>query len=87
MEQRLLRRLARAYGTRVDELLGTAKSMAELGRDFGGGLYEAEVTYLMRHEFAQTAEDILWRRSKLRLHLSKMQQAGLETWLESRVSA
>lgn len=87
MEQRLLRRLARAYGTRVDELLGTAKSMSELGRDFGGGLYEAEVTYLMRHEFAQTAEDILWRRSKLRLHLSKMQQTSLETWLESRVSA
>lgn len=87
MEQRLLRRLARAYGTRVDELLGTAKSMAELGRDFGGGLHEAEITYLMRHEFAQTAEDILWRRSKLRLHLSEAEQAGLETWLDGRVSA
>ena len=84
MEQRLLRRLARAYGTRVDALLGTAKSTVELGRDFGGGLHEAEVTYLMRHEFAQTAEDILWRRSKLRLHLTESEQASLAKWLGDR---
>lgn len=87
MEQGLLRRLARAYGTRVDALVATAKSMTELGRDFGGGLHEAEVTYLMHHEFAQTAEDILWRRSKLRLHLSEAEQASLEKWLEGRLSA
>ena len=86
MEQRLLRRLARAYGTRVDELLGTAKSMAELGRDFGGGLHEAEITYLMRHEFAQTAEDILWRRSKLRLHLSEAEQAKVFSGNAARIS-
>ena len=86
MEQRLLRRLARAYGTKVDELLGTAKSTAELGRDFGGGLYETEVRYLMTHEFARTANDILWRRSKLRLHLTESEQANLANWLESQSS-
>ena len=81
MEQRLLRRLARAYGTKVDELLGTAKSTAELGRDF-----ETEVRYLMTHEFARTANDILWRRSKLRLHLTESEQANLANWLESQSS-
>lgn len=86
MEQRLLRRLARAYGTKVDELLGTAKSTAELGRHFGGGLYETEVRYLIAHEFARTADDILWRRSKLRLHLSESEQANLANWLESQSS-
>jgi glycerol-3-phosphate dehydrogenase len=62
-------RLARAYGTRAHRILGTAKSMPALGEDFGGGLTEAEVDYLVHEEFAQTAEDILWRRSKLGLHV------------------
>jgi glycerol-3-phosphate dehydrogenase len=62
-------RLARAYGTRAQRILGTAKSMPALGEDFGGGLTAAEVDYLVHEEFAQTAEDILWRRSKLGLHV------------------
>ena len=61
-------RLARAYGTRVDRLLGTATRVADLGEDLGGGLTEAEVDYLVREEWAQTPDDILWRRSKLGLH-------------------
>jgi glycerol-3-phosphate dehydrogenase len=86
MEQRLLRRLARAYGTRVDVLVGDATSMAALGKHFGGGLYEAEVGYLMAHEFARTSEDILWRRSKLRLHLKDAEQASLANWMASEPS-
>jgi glycerol-3-phosphate dehydrogenase len=66
----LARRYARAYGTRVERLLGAAHSLAELGEDFGGGLYEAEVAYLIGEEWARTAEDILWRRSKLGLHVT-----------------
>ncbi len=62
-------RLARAYGTRVTAMLGQAKTMADLGEDLGGGLTEAEVGYLRHHEFARTAEDVLWRRSKLGLHV------------------
>jgi len=65
----LARRLARAYGSRVDRILGTATDMAGLGQDFGGGLTEAEVVYLRDQEWAQTAEDVLWRRSKLGLHV------------------
>lgn len=65
----LARRLARAYGTRMEELLGSATSMADLGEDFGAGLTAAEVDYLMRREWARSAEDILWRRSKLGLHV------------------
>ena len=64
----LARRLARAYGTRVEQVLDGARNLAALGADLGGGLTEAEATYLVRHEFAATAEDILWRRSKLALH-------------------
>jgi glycerol-3-phosphate dehydrogenase len=64
----LARRLARAYGTRTERLLGSAARLTDLGADLGGGLTEAEVDYLVREEWAQTAEDILWRRSKLGLH-------------------
>jgi glycerol-3-phosphate dehydrogenase len=64
------RRLARAYGTRLDELLGKATSMADLGEDFGAGLTGAEIDYLVRWEWARSAEDILWRRSKLGLHVT-----------------
>ena len=61
--------MARAYGTRVEEILGDATSLTDLGEDFGGGLMTAEVDYLVRREFARAAEDILWRRSKLGLHV------------------
>ncbi len=64
-------RLARAYGTRVERILGSARRPADLGRDFGSGLTEAELDYLARSEWARTADDALWRRSKLGLHLSR----------------
>jgi glycerol-3-phosphate dehydrogenase len=51
--------------------------MAELGRDFGCGLTETEIRYLMDQEWARTAQDILWRRSKLGLHMSAAQQEEL----------
>ncbi|HZW45889.1 MAG TPA: glycerol-3-phosphate dehydrogenase, partial [Microvirga sp.] len=69
LPEQLAYRLSRAYGTRIVELLGEARSMADLGEDFGAGLTAAEVDYLMRREWARTAEDILWRRSKLGLHV------------------
>ena len=65
----LARRLARAYGSRVERILGDATDLAGLGQDFGGGLTQAEVTYLRDQEWARTAEDVLWRRSKLGLHV------------------
>ena len=74
-------RLARAYGARVDHVLGQARSMTELGRDFGCGLTEAEIRYLIDHEWARTAQDVLWRRSKLGLHMSAAQQEALRLFM------
>ena len=73
----LARRYARAYGSRVERLIGAARNLADLGRDFGGGLHGAEVDYLVDQEWARSAADILWRRSKLGLHLSPETQAAL----------
>ncbi len=70
-------RLARAYGTRATDMLGAAKALEDLGEDLGGGLTEAELTYLRAHEFARTAEDVLWRRSKLGLHVPEGTEARL----------
>ncbi len=77
----LARRYGRAYGTGAERVIGTAKSLADLGDHFGGDLYEAEVAYLCREEWAQTAEDILWRRSKLGLHLDDAAKERLADWL------
>ena len=77
----LLERLARAYGTRLDRLLDGVDSIGQLGRHFGGGLYEAEVRYLREHEFARTADDILWRRTKLGLRMTAQEQEGLRRYL------
>ena len=74
-------RIGRAYGTRAVDWLDDAKSWSDLGRAFGAGLSEAEVTYLQTREWAQTAEDILWRRSKLGLHMSDAEQAALREYL------
>ncbi|HXW71645.1 MAG TPA: glycerol-3-phosphate dehydrogenase [Methylocella sp.] len=64
------RRLARAYGTRAEMILGGKTSPDGLGTHFGAGLFQSEIDYLLAEEFAITAEDVLWRRSKLGLHLS-----------------
>ena len=64
-------RLIRMYGTRAAQVLQGASTSADLGRDFGAGLTEAELRYLHREEWARTAEDVLWRRSKLGLHIGK----------------
>ncbi|MEO0618428.1 MAG: glycerol-3-phosphate dehydrogenase [Pseudomonadota bacterium] len=79
-------RLVRAYGTRVRQMLGEARSLADLGRDFGAGLTEQEVNYLIVHEWAETAEDILMRRSKLGLHMTVAEREGLAQWLSHRRS-
>lgn len=78
----LRRRLVHAYGTRIGRIVGRASSLADLGRHFGAGLYEAEVRYLVREEYAQTAEDILWRRTKLGIVMTSADQEKLETFLQ-----
>ena len=65
-----LTRLARRYGTRTETLLGDAKTVADLGAHLGGNLSEREVRFLQREEWAMTADDVLWRRTKTGLHLT-----------------
>ena len=78
---RLQQRYAHAYGTRLHRLLGAAARLADLGPELLPGLFAREVEYLCREEFACSAEDILWRRSKLGLHLLGTDLAPLERWL------
>lgn len=78
---RTLERMARAYGTHVMRILGDAAHVGQLGRDFGGGLYQAEVDYLCQQEWARTADDILWRRTKLGLHVKDDTVQALKKYL------
>jgi glycerol-3-phosphate dehydrogenase len=80
----LARRYARAYGTRVERILRGATGLAGLGEEIGEGIYEAELDYLLAEEWAATAEDILWRRSKLGLHVSRQTHERLAGWLLQR---
>jgi glycerol-3-phosphate dehydrogenase len=80
----LLEALVRRHGTRALDVLGTAKKTEDLGLAFGAGLTAREVEYLIAEEWAQTAEDILWRRTKCGLHLDGAQRAALDAYLLSR---
>jgi glycerol-3-phosphate dehydrogenase len=81
------RRLVRAYGTRIADVIGRAHDMAGMGRVIGADLTEAEIAYLVRAEWAVTASDILWRRSKLGLRLSAAEITDLEAILLARCEA
>jgi glycerol-3-phosphate dehydrogenase len=83
LPEALLRRWARAYGTRIEQLLDGARRLEDLGRDLGAGLNEAEVRYLVSREWARTADDILWRRTRLGLHGGESLAAHLRAWLEA----
>ena len=79
----LAHRLARAYGTRVAAILGDAQSLADLGENYGAGLTRAELAYMVRQEWAVSADDVLWRRSKLGLHLTAPQRARVAEAVEA----
>jgi glycerol-3-phosphate dehydrogenase len=78
----LLARLSRTYGNRAEVLLEGVSSAADLGEHFGAGLYAREVDYLVAHEWARSAEDVLFRRTKLGLHVVPEQAARLAAYLE-----
>lgn len=78
LPERLLQRYARAYGTLMDIFLENKTNLDGLGEYYGDDIYEAEISYLIEHEFASTLDDILWRRSKLGLHISKQTMKQLE---------
>jgi glycerol-3-phosphate dehydrogenase len=77
----LIERYTRAYGSRMHKLLEGCTDMGGLGAQVLPGLFEAELRYLVRHEWAMTAEDVLWRRSRLWLHLPQDATQTLDEWL------
>jgi glycerol-3-phosphate dehydrogenase len=79
-------RMVRAYGTEAADVLGRARAAGDLGRRFGADLFEAEVEWMMDREWAETAEDVLWRRSKLGLRLDAAQAADLDGWMRARLA-
>ncbi|MEO0344135.1 MAG: glycerol-3-phosphate dehydrogenase [Pseudomonadota bacterium] len=80
-------RLIRAYGTEAKNMLNSAKSIQDLGTDFGETLTEREVLWLMHREYAKTADDILWRRTKLGLRFKKAQVDRLDAWMQGALQS
>ena len=84
MDLGLARRWSRAYGSRALRMLEGVRSRADLGAEVAPDLYEAELFYLKRHEWALTAEDVLWRRSKLGLHYTPEQRQAVADWFDAQ---
>ena len=82
----LLRRYVTSYGTRISVLLDGANCLGDLGAILAPGLFECEARYLVTHEWAYIAEDILWRRTKLGLHTDKTTTVHLQNWLNSNAA-
>jgi len=82
----LLQALARRHGALAYDVLGDASTLADLGLHFGADLYAREVDYLVEHEWAVGAEDVLWRRTKAGLHLDPAQRDAVACYLAQRVS-
>jgi glycerol-3-phosphate dehydrogenase len=80
----LVHHYGRLYGARAKDVVGGAKTLADLGRHHGGQLYEAEVRYLVAKEWAQTPEDILLRRTKHYLYLSDAERTAFSAWFEDQ---
>lgn len=81
-----LNRLGHAYGSRIHLMLAQCSSLHDLGIHFGHGLYQREVEYLLHQEWARSAEDIIWRRSKLGLHLTAEETALLQDFVSTHLS-
>jgi glycerol-3-phosphate dehydrogenase len=76
-----LARVLRRHGSLAEEIIGDAEVERDLGRNFGGSLYEREVDYLVKNEWAREAEDVLWRRTKCGLHMSASEKAAVHDYL------
>ncbi|WP_348657071.1 glycerol-3-phosphate dehydrogenase [uncultured Sulfitobacter sp.] len=79
-------RLIRAYGTDAWAMMGAAKTLADMGEHFGATLTAREVAWLMNKEYALSAEDVVWRRSKLGLRMDEAQIARLDEWMQMRAA-
>lgn len=86
LDEAIVTDYVRNYGTCIGQIIGTARHINELGQHFGGPLYQAEVDYLVNYEWARSAEDILWRRSKKGLHVPADTAAALQSYLDTQYS-
>jgi glycerol-3-phosphate dehydrogenase len=86
LNTKTMHRMARAYGTRIQNILGDACALTDMGSDFGAGLYAREVDYLIDQEWAHSADDILWRRTKLGMFFLPDQVAALQQHCVQRLS-
>lgn len=84
LPNKIAQRYARCYGSRASSILGTAQKISDLGEELAPGIYEQEARYLFAVEWARSAEDILWRRTKCGLHCQPQQVARLQEWLMSQ---
>ena len=75
---------ARLYGTRAERVVDGARKVADLGKAFGGRLYQREAEFLIAEEWAATDEDILTRRTKHYLHLTPQQTSDFQSWMAAR---
>jgi glycerol-3-phosphate dehydrogenase len=80
-------RYARAYGTRTERLLQGCTRLEDLGEEVAPCMYEAELRYLIRHEWAARAADVLWRRTKLGLHVSPSHADHVQAWMTAHEEA
>jgi len=87
LDPRLLAALVRRHGTRSPRVLGDARTADDLGRHFGDTLFAAEIEYLIAHEWATSAEDILWRRTKCGLHMTAAERESVADYLHQRPGA
>ncbi len=85
IDQTLLKDYVTKYGTRISTLLEGCGSMDDLGKRMSPGLYEREVAYLMKHEYARSADDVLWRRTKHGLHASSLEIEQLDNWMKQQL--
>ena len=84
LEAGVLHRLTRSYGTKIHDILGKAQDEEGLGQGFGAGLYESEVRYLIENEWVEEADDVIWRRTKLGIHMNADEIQGLTDWFKQQ---
>ncbi len=80
LPEQIAHRWARCYGTRLFDIAPDAKAIGDLGREVAPNLFEAELRFLMTHEWARSAEDVLWRRTKLGLGMKESDINAVRDW-------
>lgn len=84
LDTKTVKRLVRAYGTDVAVMLADVSSLADMKQAFGAGLFEIEIDWLITNEFVRSADDVLWRRSKLGLHMTTAEKQAVSDWFAAR---